>query len=157
MFFAPASLLFCFESFCQCRCIICIVVLVRILSVKSWGVKKVCCGKGWLSVLDPADKIPQDENKTKSSHGDHLFLCDSCQITWTPSAAAQIDCSSYQIWPIISFSKTFCPAHILVKCTSPSVTDKNPITLHSGASYWNCGFLAEMHLYPICDVNLERE
>jgi len=38
----------------------------------------VCLGKGWSSILDPADKIPQDENKTKSSHGYCLFLCDSC-------------------------------------------------------------------------------
>jgi len=39
----------------------------------------VCLGKGQLSVLDPMDKVPQDENKTKSSHSDHSFLCDSCQ------------------------------------------------------------------------------
>jgi len=38
----------------------------------------VCVGKGQSSVLDPADKIPLDENKTKSSHGYCLFPCDSC-------------------------------------------------------------------------------
>jgi len=28
----------------------------------------VCLDKGLLSVLDPTDKIPQDENKTKRTH-----------------------------------------------------------------------------------------
>jgi len=40
----------------------------------------VCLGKGWSSVLGPADKVLQDENKTKSSHSDCSFLCDSCQV-----------------------------------------------------------------------------
>jgi len=39
----------------------------------------VCLGKGWSSVLGPADKVPQDENKTKSLHSNHSFLCDSYQ------------------------------------------------------------------------------
>jgi len=39
----------------------------------------VCLGKGQSSILDPMDKVPQDENKTKSSHGNCLFPCDSCQ------------------------------------------------------------------------------
>jgi len=40
----------------------------------------VCLGKGWSSVLGPTDKVPQDENKTKSPHSDCSFLCDSCQL-----------------------------------------------------------------------------
>ena len=28
----------------------------------------------------PTDKVPQDENKTKSSHSNRQFLCDSCQL-----------------------------------------------------------------------------
>jgi len=50
--------------------------------VEMWGVEMVCLGKGQSSILDPADKIPQDENKTKSSCSDCLFLCDSCQLYW---------------------------------------------------------------------------
>jgi len=42
----------------------------------------VCLGKSQLSILDPVDKVPQDENKTKSSHSNCSFLCDSCQISW---------------------------------------------------------------------------
>jgi len=40
----------------------------------------VCHGKGQASVLGPAGKLPQDENKTKRAHhdGGSLFLCDSC-------------------------------------------------------------------------------
>jgi len=30
----------------------------------------VCLGKGQTPALDPMDKVPQDENKTKSSHSD---------------------------------------------------------------------------------------
>jgi len=30
----------------------------------------VCLGKGRSPILDPTDKVPQDENKTKSSHSD---------------------------------------------------------------------------------------
>jgi len=41
-----------------------------------------CLGKGWSSVLDPRDKVPQDENKTKSPQGDHSSLCDSCHKCW---------------------------------------------------------------------------
>ena len=52
--------------------------LVNDIIVRLSGAKVVCLGKGWLSVLDPMDKVPQDENKTKSSHGNCLFLCDSC-------------------------------------------------------------------------------
>ncbi len=46
----------------------------------------VCLGKGWSSVLGPMDKVPQDENKTESSHSDHSFLCDSCQNCKTHAA-----------------------------------------------------------------------
>jgi len=53
--------------------------LVNDVIVWSWGERKVCLGKGWSSVLDPMDKIPQDETKTKSKHSDCLFPCDSCQ------------------------------------------------------------------------------
>jgi len=52
--------------------------LANDVMVNLSGSGRVCLGKGQLSVLDLADKIPQDENKTKSSHGDHLFPCDSC-------------------------------------------------------------------------------
>ncbi len=40
----------------------------------------VCLGKGRLSILDPMDKVPQDENKTKSSHSYCSLLCDSCHF-----------------------------------------------------------------------------
>jgi len=40
----------------------------------------VWLGKGPWSVLAPADKVPQDENKTKSSHSGR----DSCVILVTP-------------------------------------------------------------------------
>jgi len=39
--------------------------------VRVWGEGAVCLGKGQSSALGPADKVPQDENKTKSSHSDH--------------------------------------------------------------------------------------
>ncbi len=38
--------------------------------------------RGQLSILDPVDKVPQDENKTKSSHSTRSFLCDSCHQYW---------------------------------------------------------------------------
>jgi len=42
--------------------------LVNDVMVEMWGVERVCLGKGGASILGPADKVPQDENKTKRTH-----------------------------------------------------------------------------------------
>ena len=54
--------------------------LVSDVMMNLWGSGRVCLGKGRSSILDPTDKIPQDENKTKSSHGLRSFSCDSCHM-----------------------------------------------------------------------------
>ena len=43
-------------------------------------IEAVLLGRDPWSVLDPMDKVPQDENKTKSSHSGRQFLCDTCQF-----------------------------------------------------------------------------
>jgi len=64
----------------------------------------ICPGKGRLSVLDPADKVPQDGNKTKSSHSNRPFLCDSCQNWgWWYGFGNSERCQDWQGlgWPIM--------------------------------------------------------
>ncbi len=55
----------------------------------------VCLGKGRLSILDPADKVPQDENKTKISHSNCSFLCDSCHCC--PSCGQYSHANSFNV------------------------------------------------------------
>jgi len=52
--------------------------LANDVMVNLWGSGRVCLGQGGRSVLVPVDKIPQDKNKTKSSHSLRSFSCDSC-------------------------------------------------------------------------------
>jgi len=52
--------------------------LVNDVIERMWGEGVVWLGKGPWSVLVPVDKVPRDENKTKSPHSDRQFLCDSC-------------------------------------------------------------------------------
>jgi len=115
----------------------------------------VCLGKGQLSVLDPMDKIPQDENKIKSSHGLHSFSCDSCQFfdktefikTQWHFEYLQLACYLFvpkHKWSCTSFSIIIAPKHFsVVVCMQ--LTNVCILCLRYMSIYHFCKLCSEHH------------
>ena len=108
------------------------VVLVNDVMMKSWGSGRVCLGQGQMSVLDPADKIPQDENKTKSSHGLCSFSCDSChteehQSYLTPWVRVANENTGHQYYQLLSWKEKndYCKKWLLHLLNCASVAEMN--------------------------------
>jgi len=110
------------------------IVLVNDVMVKSWGSGRVCLGQGRLSVLDPADKIPQDKNKTKSSRG----LCLGTKIAYCTT--------SINLSPVPGSTYPRTPVPVLA--SSDLVPSKpETFTCLPNLEWWGMSHLPP-HMYP---------